>query len=158
MAGWLLKSEPSVFSVEDLARAPRQTTSWEGVRNYQARNFLRAMQRSERGLFYHSSCKEPGVYGVVEVVKTAYADPAQFDPASPYFDPESRREDPRWSTVDVHLVEVLAEPILLSDLKARAARLDGFRLLARGNRLSVLPVDPQHWEVIFDAPARRRAR
>jgi predicted RNA-binding protein with PUA-like domain len=139
MQHWLIKSEPSVFSIQDLARAPRKTTSWEGVRNYQARNFLRAMRQGDQCLFYHSNAEPPGVAGVVEVVREAYPDATAWDPRSPYHDPRASPEKPVWSMVDVRLVEILDREIPLDELRGVKA-LAGMELLRRGSRLSVQPV------------------
>ena len=147
MAYWLMKSEPSECSIDDLAAAPKQTVPWFGVRNYQARNFMRDQMHVGDGvLFYHSSCPEPGVAGLAEVASTAYPDATQFDPASPYFDPKSKREEPRWLHVDVKLVR--KTPLLpLKQMRATPA-LAGMRLLAPGNRLSITPVEPAEWRFI----------
>ena len=146
-AYWLMKSEPDEFSIDDLARAPRKTTPWFGVRNYQARNFMRdAMKVGDGVLFYHSSCPEPGIAGIARVASTAYPDDSQFDPKSPYFDPKSKREEPRWMLVDVAL-----------DRKTRVMPLDELRtypqladmvVLKRGNRLSITPVTEREWKFI----------
>lgn len=144
---WLMKTEPDAFSIDDLARVG--TEPWTGVRNYQARNYMRdGMQPGDGVLFYHSSCAEPGVAGLAEVAGDAYPDPTQFDRKSPYFDPLSRREQPRWMLVDVRFKRRLARTITLAELKAQP-RLDGFALLQRGNRLSVLPVSKAQWTAIL---------
>jgi predicted RNA-binding protein with PUA-like domain len=139
MQHWLIKSEPSVFAIQDLARAPRKTTSWEGVRNYQARNFLRAMRQGDQCLFYHSNADPPGVAGVVEVVREAYPDATAWDPRSPYHDPRASPDNPVWSMVDVRLVEILGREIPLDELRG-VKSLAGMELLRRGSRLSVQPV------------------
>jgi predicted RNA-binding protein with PUA-like domain len=147
MRYWLLKSEPDEYSIDDLAAARGRTTAWFGVRNYQARNFIRDdMKRGDRAFFYHSSCPEPGIVGVVEVVGEAYADATQFDGKSPYFDAKASRDAPRWVSIDVKLVERLRLVGLL-ELRAHPA-LAGMRILQRGNRLSVTPVDPAEWTVV----------
>jgi predicted RNA-binding protein with PUA-like domain len=146
---WLLKSEPDEFGIDDLARRPQQREPWTGVRNYQARNFLRAMRKGDLALFYHSSCPVPGVAGVVEITREAFPDPTQFDPASDYYDPASRRDDPRWYCVEVGLKRKLTRVITLSEIKAHSKRLQGLVLLRPGNRLSVLPVDKSHWDFIL---------
>ena len=149
MSYWLLKSEPDVFSIDDLAQSPRKTTSWDGVRNYQARNYLRAMQVDDRAFFYHSNCAEPGVAGIVAIVRAAYADDTAFDRRDPHYDPKSDRRNPTWYMVDVKLERKLARSISLTELKANANKaLSGFLLLRGGNRLSVLPVDEHHWNFI----------
>jgi predicted RNA-binding protein with PUA-like domain len=139
MKYWLIKSEPSVFSIQDLARAPRKTTSWEGVRNYQARNFLRAMRQGDRCLFYHSNAEPPGVAGVVEVAREAYPDATAWDPRSAYHDPRASPDNPVWSMVDVRLAEIFAREIPLDELRG-VKSLAGMELLRRGSRLSVQPV------------------
>ncbi len=144
---WLMKSEPSECSIDDLAAAPGQTVPWIGVRNYQARNFMRdAMQPGDGVLFYHSSCAEPGIAGLAEVVGPAYPDVTQFDPVSPYFDAKATPAAPRWLHVDVRLV---AKTRLLS-LRAMRQRpeLAGMLLLKPGNRLSITPVSPAEWSAL----------
>jgi predicted RNA-binding protein with PUA-like domain len=149
MSFWLLKSEPDVFSIDALRAGPRRRTSWDGVRNYQARNFLRAMQVGDRAFFYHSNCAEPGIVGIVAVTRAAYPDPTAFAPRDPHYDPKSERQRPTWYMVDVKLERKLARPILLSELKAHARdALEGLLLLRRGNRLSVMPVAEKHWNFI----------
>ncbi|TAL54429.1 EVE domain-containing protein [Pandoraea sp.] len=147
MKYWLMKSEPDEASIDDLANAPRQTLAWTGVRNYQARNFMRdGMQIGDGVLFYHSSCAVPGIAGIAEVASSAYPDPTQFDPASPYHDPKASREAPRWMLVDVKLVR--KTPLLpLSELRS-IPELASLQILTKGNRLSITPVAPQHWEFI----------
>jgi predicted RNA-binding protein with PUA-like domain len=144
---WLMKSEPDEFSIDDLKT--RKTEPWSGVRNYQARNFIREMKAGDGVLFYHSSCDEPGVAGVASVIAAAYPDPTQFDPKSDYFDAKSTRADPRWSLVDVKYKRKLKRVIGLTELKAFTAQLGDFALLRPGNRLSVLPVTPAQWEFIL---------
>jgi predicted RNA-binding protein with PUA-like domain len=148
MQHWLIKSEPSVFSIQDLARAPRKTTSWEGVRNYQARNFLRAMRQGDRCLFYHSNADPPGVAGVVEVVREAYPDATAWDPRSPYHDPKAAPEKPVWSMVDVRLVEIFNRELPLDELRG-VKPLAGMELLRRGSRLSVQPVTAAEFRTIL---------
>ena len=144
---WLMKSEPDAFSIDDLARVG--TEPWSGVRNYQARNFMRdGMQPGDGVLFYHSSCAEPGVVGVAEVASAAYPDPTQFQRKSDYFDPKSTPENPRWMLVDVAFKRKLKRTITLTELKQQP-RLDGFALLQRGNRLSVLPVSKAEWTCVL---------
>ena len=147
MACWLMKSEPSVYSIEDLERAG--TDAWDGVRNYQARNYLRAMRRGDRAFFYHSNCPEPAVMGVMEIVREAYPDPTALDPASPYHDPKSTADRPRWSAVDVRFVERLPHPVPLAAIKADPA-LAELPLVRRGNRLSVMPVTVAQWRRILE--------
>lgn len=139
---WLMKSEPDVYSIDDLERQTRGT--WEGVRNYTARNHLRAMSEGDLVLFYHSSTVPPGVVGVAKVVRTAYPDPFQFDPKSEYHDPKSPKDEPRWSAVDVGFVERFAGPVTLETMKGDDA-LSGLLVLQRGSRLSVMPVEPEHF-------------
>jgi predicted RNA-binding protein with PUA-like domain len=143
---WLVKSEPDVFSIEALRRDGH--THWEGVRNYQARNHLRAMQLGDWVLFYHSNAKPPGVAGVARVSKEAYPDDSQFDPKSRYYDPDSKREEPRWSLVDVEFVEAFAELVPLDTLKDDAS-LEGMLVIKRGMRLSVQPVEPKHFKRVL---------
>ncbi len=146
---WLMKSEPSSFSVDDLLRRPRRTEPWDGVRNYQARNLIRdEMSPEDLAFFYHSSCAEPGIVGVMEVASPAYPDPTAFDPSHHHFDPDSSPDSPRWLLVDVRLVRKLRRIITLTELKAHP-ELSGLQLLKRGNRLSVMPVSPAHWDFIL---------
>jgi predicted RNA-binding protein with PUA-like domain len=149
---WLLKSEPSTFSIDDLERSPGKRTHWDGVRNYQARNFIRdRMRRGDRAFFYHSSCPEPGIAGIVRVAKAAYPDHTQFDPDDDHYDPNSTPADPRWLMIDVVLERKLSRVITLAALKLHAKKeLTGLALLARGNRLSVMPVSAAHWEFILE--------
>jgi predicted RNA-binding protein with PUA-like domain len=145
---WLMKSEPDEFSIDDLARAARKTTPWFGVRNYQARNFMRDRMKVGDGvLFYHSSCPEPGIAGIAEVASVAYPDDSQFDPKSPYFDPKSKREEPRWMLVDVKLVKKTR--LLGLDEMRELPALQDMVTLRRGNRLSITPVTPAEWKAIL---------
>jgi predicted RNA-binding protein with PUA-like domain len=148
MKYWLMKSEPDEFSIDDLVKAPKKTTAWFGVRNYQARNFMRDHMRVGDGvLFYHSSCPEPGIAGIAEVASTAYPDATQFDPKSEYCDAASKREEPRWMLVDVKLVK--KTPLLkLDDMRAMPA-LEEMVTLRRGNRLSITPVTAAEWKAIL---------
>ena len=150
MRYWLLKTEPESFSVEDLARAPRHTTAWDGVRNYQARNMIRDdMQRGDKAFLYHSSCDVPGIAGVMRITKAAYPDATAFDRRHPHYDEDSVRAQPRWFMVDVCLERKLARVISLDELRAHGAKeLSGLVLLRPGNRLSVMPVDAAHWHFI----------
>lgn len=154
MAKWLLKSEPDVFGYDDLVRAKRE--GWDGVRNYQARNFMREMRRGDRAIFYHSNAKPPGVAGIAKIVKGAEPDPTQFDPDSKYHDPKSDPDDPRWDWVTVAPDRAL--PFLsLDELKAMP-ELAECRLLARGNRLSVLPLTDDEFDaIVAAAEAKGRA-
>jgi predicted RNA-binding protein with PUA-like domain len=150
MNHWLLKSEPDVFGIDDLERAPRRTTGWEGVRNYQARNMLRDdFRKGDRAFFYHSSCAVPGVAGIVQVVREAYPDPTQFDAKSEYYDAASTRECPRWFCVDVQLETRIVPVITLPELREHASgALRDMIILKRGNRLSVTPVSAAEWRCI----------
>jgi len=152
MRYWLMKSEPDEFSIDDLVRARGRTTPWFGVRNYLARNYMRDMKLGERAFFYHSSCPEPGIAGVVEVAKLAYPDASQFDAKGKYYDAKSTRENPRWFNVDVKLVEK-TRLVPLAEMRAQSA-LAGMITLQRGNRLSITPVTPAEWKAIAKLFAR----
>ncbi|HEX7348837.1 MAG TPA: EVE domain-containing protein [Rhodanobacteraceae bacterium] len=141
-----MKTEPGTFSIDDLAR--RKTEPWDGVRNYQARNFLRAMRRGDAVLIYHSACAAPGVVGIAKVASAPKPDPTQFNPASDHYDPTSQPADPRWTLVDVRFERKLKHPIPLDAIKALAG-LGDFALTRRGNRLSVLPVSDAQWQTIL---------
>jgi predicted RNA-binding protein with PUA-like domain len=147
MNHWLMKSEPETFSIDHLKRKRREP--WDGVRNYQARNFMRdGMRPGDKVFFYHSNCAVPGIVGIAEVVTDAYPDPSQFDPNSHYFDPASSRDKPRWVLVDVKFVKKLKRTISLEELKADPALAD-MPLVRKGNRLSVMPVEAAHWKYIL---------
>jgi predicted RNA-binding protein with PUA-like domain len=147
MAYWLMKSEPSDVSVDDLATMPKQTVAWYGVRNYQARNFMRDEMKAGDGvLFYHSSCPEPGIVGIAEVASNAYPDATQFDKKSKYFDEKSTREEPRWMNVDVRLVKK-TRLLSLDEMRATPS-LATMRVLQRGNRLSITPVSAAEWRTV----------
>ena len=147
MRYWLMKSEADELSIDDLARAPRHSTAWFGVRNYQARNFMRdQMQIGARVLFYHSSCAQPGIAGLAEVCAKAYPDETQFDRNSKYYDAKATRDNPRWVNVEVKFVKK-TRLLGLAELREHK-ELAGMRLLARGNRLSITPVDPDEWKFI----------
>ena len=150
MQYWLLKTEPDSFGIDDLERAPRRTSAWDGVRNYQARNMLRdQMQRGDQGFLYHSSCATPGITGIVEVVKSGYPDATAFDAKHHHHDPDSDPKNPRWYVVDVKLVRRLPRMITLDELREHAKKeLTGMVLLRPGNRLSVMPVTAEHWKFI----------
>jgi predicted RNA-binding protein with PUA-like domain len=150
MRYWLMKSEPSTFGIDDLEKTPRQQTSWEGVRNFQARNMLRDdMKAGDLAFFYHSSCPEPGIAGIVEVVRAGYPDPSAWDRKGPYYDAKSPETKPLWYTVDVRLKQRAKQLLPLATLREHAAgKLEGMLLLQRGNRLSVTPVDAAHWKFI----------
>lgn len=134
---WLMKSEPSIYSIWDLQREGQ--TLWDGVRNYQARNYLKAMQPGDRAFFYHSNAEPPGIAGLMEILETHVVDPSQFDPASPYYDPKSTREDPRWHTVRVRFVSVFGRLIPLAELRDTFTP-EELEVVRRGTRLSVMPV------------------
>jgi predicted RNA-binding protein with PUA-like domain len=145
---WLMKSEPTECSIDDLARAPHQTLPWTGVRNYQARNFMRdEMQAGDGVLFYHSSCAEPGIAGLAEVAGRAEPDATQFDPASPYHDPNSPVDKPRWLQIDVRLVKK-TRLLALREMRQRPA-LATMRVLQSVNRLSITPVTPDEWRAVL---------
>ena len=144
---WLMKSEPEEVSIDDALAAPKHTVPWFGVRNYQARNFMRDGMRVGDGvLFYHSSCAEPGIVGLAQVASLTRPDPTQFDPKSPYFDAKSKPTKPRWLLLDVQALRK-TRVLNLPELRSIAALAD-MRLLQRGNRLSVMPVDKVHWDLI----------
>ena len=145
---WLLKSEPSVFSIDDLSQSPRQTTCWEGVRNYQARNFLRTMAVGDRAFFYHSNADPPSIVGIVEIVKAAYPDHFAWDAKSKYFDKKSSPENPSWSMIDVKFLEKFSTPLSLERLRSIKA-LEHMELLRKGSRLSVQPVREREWKAIL---------
>ncbi len=155
MQHWLLKSEPDVFSFADLKKRPRKTEPWNGVRNYQARNHLRQMKIGDLGFFYHSSCEEPGIAGIVRITKAACPDPTQFDPRSEYFDAGSKKDDPRWSLVDVAWEADFPKFVSLDMLRSEPS-LDGLIVLRRGNRLSVTPVDAGHFAKICEMAGLRK--
>lgn len=148
MPYWLMKSEPDEVSIDDLAALPDQTVPWYGVRNYQARNYMRdGMKIGDEVLFYHSSCPEPGIAGIAKVVSNAYPDESQFDKKSKYFEPAATRENPRWLNVDVRFVKktrLLPLQALRDDPK-----LESLIILKRGNRLSITPVTPAEWKTIL---------
>ena len=148
-----MKSEPDEFSIDDLVRAKNQSTPWVGVRNYQARNYMRdAMSVGDRAFFYHSSCPEPGIAGIVEVARAAYPDATQFDAKSPYYDAKSPRAAPRWVHVDVKLVKK-TRLVTLPELRA-VRGLEDMVTLRRGNRLSITPVTPAEWKIVEKLAAR----
>jgi len=147
MRYWLMKSEPSDVSIDDLAALPGQTIAWYGVRNYQARNFMRDQMRvGDRAFFYHSSCAEPGIAGIVEISKAAYPDATQFDKKSKYFDSKATFDAPRWFNVEVELVKK-TRLFGLAELRGHP-QLANLRILQKGNRLSITPVDPAEWKII----------
>jgi len=147
MRYWLMKSEPDEVSIDDLAAMPRKTVAWYGVRNYQARNFMRdQMHIGDLAFFYHSSCPEPGIAGIVEVTKAAYPDASQFDKKGPYYDAKATHAAPRWLNVEVTLVKK-TRLVALAELRTRPD-LATMRVLQPGNRLSITPVDPREWKII----------
>jgi predicted RNA-binding protein with PUA-like domain len=144
---WLMKSEPDEVSIDDALAAPGATVAWTGVRNYQARNFMRdGMKVGDGVLFYHSSCPEPGIAGIARVASGIKPDPTQFDAKSPYYDAGARKEDPRWLLVDVQAVRK-TRLLALPELRARP-ELAELIVLRKGNRLSITPVEPAHWKII----------
>jgi predicted RNA-binding protein with PUA-like domain len=144
---WLMKSEPDTFSIDDLKRKGKE--AWDGVRNYQARNYMRdGMRVGDKVFFYHSNCAVPGIAGIASVATAAYPDPSQFDPKSQYFDAGAKREDPRWMLVDVKFVRKLKRVISLEELKG-IDELADMALVRKGNRLSVMPVSKPHWDYIL---------
>jgi predicted RNA-binding protein with PUA-like domain len=144
---WLMKSEPEEVSVDDAIAAPKSTVAWTGVRNYLARNYMRDQMRVGDGvLFYHSSCAEPGVVGIGRVASTPYPDPTQFDKKSKYYDPKSKKEEPRWMLVDVQVTKKIPN-ITLPEMRERPELADMI-VLKKGNRLSITPVEPKHWKAI----------
>lgn len=147
---WLMKSEPNTFSIDDLARAPKKTTSWEGVRNYQVRNMLRdEIKKGDRVLFYHSACETPGVVGTATVVKEGYVDHHAFDPNHHYYDPKSKSDNPRWYMVDIKFEKKLPRLVTLAELRA-CEPLAKMQLLKKGNRLSILPVTESEFNQIVE--------
>ncbi len=148
MKYWLMKSEPEVYSIDDLAAEPNQTDYWDGIRNYQVRNFFRdEFSIDDKAFFYHSRCKIPGIVGTMRIVGEAYPDPTAFDPSEHYYDPKSDPDNPRWLMVNVQLEQKFPRIVALSDLRAEPT-LSGMRVLQRGNRLSVTPVSPEEWQII----------
>ncbi len=146
---WLVKSEPEVFSIDDLAKAKNKTTYWDGVRNYQARNTLRdLMKLGDRVLFYHSNATPPAIVGIARVVKEGYPDHTAIDPQDDHYDPKSKRENPTWYMVDIQFEEKFAQPLTLPMLKAEPS-LEGMVLIQRGSRLSVQPVRPHEFEIVL---------
>ena len=145
---WLMKTEPEDFSIDDLQRV--DVEPWTGVRNYQARNFMRSMRVGDGVFLYHSSTEIPGIYGVAEVASAAYPDPTQFNKKSKYFDEKSTQEDPRWSLVDVRFVRKLKRPVTLESIREHGDVLgEDFALIRRGTRLSVLPVSAAQWKTLL---------
>ncbi|HTT08770.1 MAG TPA: EVE domain-containing protein [Gammaproteobacteria bacterium] len=149
MQYWLIKSEPSVFSIGDLEKKPKQTTAWDGVRNYQVRNWLRdTIKKGDLAFFYHSSCEIPGIAGVMEVIKAGYPDPTQFDPEDHHYDPSSDPDNPRWYCVDVKFKSKFKRVITIDELRSHKP-LAKMQVLQRGNRLSITPVTKSEWIFIL---------
>ncbi|WP_411728143.1 EVE domain-containing protein [Methyloglobulus sp.] len=146
---WLMKSEPEAFSINDLINRPNQTEHWDGVRNYQARNMMRdAMKRGDQVFFYHSNCAEPGIVGIMEVVREGYPDSLAFDPHDKHFDPKSDPAKPTWMMVDVKYIKTLSRTITLTELKQKQ-ELSDLSLVRRGTRLSIMPVSKEQWDFIL---------
>jgi predicted RNA-binding protein with PUA-like domain len=145
---WLMKSEPDAFSISDLKSRPKKTEHWDGVRNYQARNFMRAMKKGDLAFFYHSSCEVPGVYGIIEIARAAYPDHTAWDPENHHYDPKSTPERPLWFMVDVRFKRELKKPVTLTAIKMQPT-LKQMRLVQRGSRLSVMPVTAKEWNTIL---------
>jgi predicted RNA-binding protein with PUA-like domain len=153
---WLIKSEPDAFSIDDLRKAPGKKSHWDGVRNYQARNYMRDDMRSGDGvLFYHSNCETPGIVGIAEVASSAYPDHTAFDPQDHHFDPDSDPDNPRWLMVDIRFKRKTRRLISLAELKQYPRQLDGFALVRKGNRLSVMPLSKKQWEFILSLEEAR---
>jgi len=153
MNHWLMKSEPDVFGINDLYKKPGQTEHWDGVRNYQARNMMRDdMKLGDQVFFYHSNCDQPGIVGIMEVVKEGYPDHTAFDPDDVHFDPKSDPANPRWMMIDVKYIKALSRTITLKELKLHP-KLEGMTLLRRGNRLSIMPVSEEEWHFILSLEA-----
>ena len=150
MKYWLMKTEPSTFGIEDLKKAPRRTTGWDGVRNYQVRNMLRdEMKKGDKAFLYHSSCDEPGIVGIVEITREGYPDPTAFDRKHDHYDAASKPDAPRWYMVDVTLSKPFSRVISLSELRRHERdELAGLLILRAGNRLSITPIDAAHWKFI----------
>ena len=145
---WLMKSEPRVFSIDDLARSPKQTTCWDGVRNYQARNFMREMAVGDHVFFYHSNAEPPAVVGIAEVARTVYPDQTQFDKTSHHYDAASVPSTPRWDMVDIRYRQTFKTSLSLDRLR-QEPKLKGMVLLQKGSRLSVQPVTEAEWVVVL---------
>jgi predicted RNA-binding protein with PUA-like domain len=148
MKYWLMKSEPEAFSIDDLKAKPESTEHWDGIRNYQARNFMRDdMRVGDKILFYHSNCEEPGVVGIAEVASEAYPDHTAFNPASKYYDPKSKEDKPTWMMVDVKFIDKFPKTVSLREIKT-VSGLSDMRLVQKGNRLSIMPVEKSEFDII----------
>lgn len=148
-AFWLMKSEPSAFSLTDLKARKHATDMWDGVRNYQARNFIRSMKPGDLAFFYHSNCEIPGIIGVIEITSMPYSDPTAFDPQSKYYDPKSTPDNPRWFVVDVTFKKVFKNILPLKEIKSNP-KIKDLPLIQKGSRLSVMPVTPKEWQQILN--------
>jgi predicted RNA-binding protein with PUA-like domain len=150
MAYWLMKSEPDAFSIDHLKAAPKKTTMWDGIRNYQVRNMMRdVMKKGDQVLYYHSNCKVPGIYGIAEIASSAAYPDTQFDPNDGHYDPGSKPSDPRWLLVDVRYKRHLKHPVSLAELREHGPALGDFALTRKANRLSVMPVTDAQWDYIL---------
>lgn len=155
MQYWLFKSEPDAFSIDDLAAMPNQTEHWDGIRNYQARNYLRdEVKLGDQVFFYHSSCKDVGIVGVAEVVKESYPDDSQFNPESNYYDPKSNPDNPRWMMVDIKFKQKFAQILSLKQIKAMP-EITQIGLVKKGHRLSIMPVTKQEWQFLYKAASEK---
>lgn len=155
---WLMKSEPEVFSIDDLAAMPGKTEHWDGIRNYQARNYMRDdMRKGDLAFFYHSNCEEPGIVGIMEVTAEAYPDHTAFDPDSRYFDAKSDPDHPRWVMVDVRYRRKFRRTVALRELKEHP-RLSGMMVCRKGSRLSIMPVTEEEWNLVLELANEARRR
>lgn len=157
MKYWLIKSEPESFSIDDLAKSPKKTTCWDGVRNYQARNFMRTMEIGDQVFFYHSSADPPCIVGIAEVVRKAYPDSTALDPNDHHYDPKATPSNPIWEMVDIKLARKFEMPVTLDDLRDTAG-LEKMELLRRGSRLSVQPVSAGEWKIVNKIAEKKSAR
>ena len=149
MKYWLMKSEPDAYSIEDLAAQEKKTDHWDGIRNYQARNFIRNdMSASDLAFFYHSNCESPAVVGIIKIVSSAYPDHTAFDPTEKYYHPKSDPDNPRWFMVDVRLIKRFRSTVTLMEIRAEP-KLKSMKLVQKGNRLSILPLTEREWKHIL---------